>query len=224
MIEDLYIIRDGICLFSHEIKSGKQDSQLFAGFLTAINQFANSITEGEKIKQIIIGDSTLSFKIKRDIIFVFKQKDVHPSVLKQVTDEVIEAFFEQFEPHLQKGFDGSIDIFSKFTEPLNEILSKDFEIEGDVGDLDFITEDFDKFFSLDAPNYGQTDENKERIVCKICLMDIDEGTDDIIYCPNNHPVHEECFKEWIKHSPRCPYCDAEYSVETVKDINGVSFI
>lgn len=41
-------------------------------------------------------------------------------------------------------------------------------------------------------------------------MDIIEGIDEVVYCPNAHPAHMECFKEWLAHSKSCPLCSTPY--------------
>jgi len=47
--------------------------------------------------------------------------------------------------------------------------------------------------------------------CIICHLAIIEGLDKFETCPNGHPTHYECLKEWLVHSPSCPLCRADYS-------------
>lgn len=52
-------------------------------------------------------------------------------------------------------------------------------------------------------------------------MEIVEGKDILRQCPNEHPVHDECLKEWLIHSPNCPLCNSPYSQDLIdrsKDI------
>ena len=58
-------------------------------------------------------------------------------------------------------------------------------------------------------------EQKEQL-CQICLMDIMEGLDVVYDCPNKHPVHEDCLKEWLKHSKTCPKCHSPYSKDVLE--------
>ncbi len=51
--------------------------------------------------------------------------------------------------------------------------------------------------------------------CIICHMEIVEGKDILRKCANDHPVHDECLKEWLLHSPNCPLCNASYSQEII---------
>ncbi len=48
--------------------------------------------------------------------------------------------------------------------------------------------------------------------CLICHKDIDEKkTNERVDCPNNHPVHANCLKDWFNHSKNCPLCNIPYS-------------
>ena len=53
--------------------------------------------------------------------------------------------------------------------------------------------------------------DQDEKLCQICMMEIIEGIDTVNYCPNNHAVHCDCLKEWMKHSKKCPKCNASYS-------------
>jgi len=47
--------------------------------------------------------------------------------------------------------------------------------------------------------------------CIICHLGIIEGVDSVQNCPNGHPVHTDCLKEWLPHSSDCPLCREPYS-------------
>ena len=34
-------------------------------------------------------------------------------------------------------------------------------------------------------------------------------------CPNGHPVHQECLREWLIHSLNCPLCNEPYSADII---------
>ncbi|MFX1445150.1 MAG: RING finger domain-containing protein [Promethearchaeota archaeon] len=51
--------------------------------------------------------------------------------------------------------------------------------------------------------------------CIICHMEIVEGKDILRKCSNDHPVHDECLKEWLLHSPNCPLCNTPYSQDII---------
>jgi tetratricopeptide (TPR) repeat protein len=56
--------------------------------------------------------------------------------------------------------------------------------------------------------------------CIICHLDIDENTDSLYKCDNDHPAHKACLAEWLLHSQNCPLCSDPYPqslVEQFKD-------
>ena len=38
-----------------------------------------------------------------------------------------------------------------------------------------------------------------------------ESIDTFYKCPNGHPIHEDCLKEWLTNSSNCPLCREPYS-------------
>ena len=51
--------------------------------------------------------------------------------------------------------------------------------------------------------------------CIICHLGIIEGVDSAHNCPNEHPAHTDCLKEWLLHSSNCPLCREPYSKEVL---------
>ena len=49
------------------------------------------------------------------------------------------------------------------------------------------------------------------VTCIICHLGIIEGVDSPHDCPNGHPAHTDCLKEWLLHSSNCPLCREPYS-------------
>ncbi|MBY9008386.1 MAG: hypothetical protein KGD74_00810 [Candidatus Lokiarchaeota archaeon] len=47
--------------------------------------------------------------------------------------------------------------------------------------------------------------------CIICHLSLIEGVDSSHDCPNKHPAHSDCLKEWLLHSSNCPLCREPYS-------------
>ncbi len=51
-------------------------------------------------------------------------------------------------------------------------------------------------------------------------MDIMDGLDVKQECPNGHAVHEDCLKEWLAHSMKCPLCNEPYSQNIINRAKG----
>ena len=56
----------------------------------------------------------------------------------------------------------------------------------------------------------KAEKEKKKQVCNVCLMEITDGIDISIECPNGHLLHDDCFKEWIQYSKTCPKCKKPY--------------
>ncbi|MEJ2248120.1 MAG: RING finger domain-containing protein [Candidatus Lokiarchaeota archaeon] len=50
--------------------------------------------------------------------------------------------------------------------------------------------------------------------CIICHLDI-EASEEYLKCPNDHPSHSVCLKEWFKHSKKCPLCRESYDANII---------
>jgi len=53
--------------------------------------------------------------------------------------------------------------------------------------------------------------------CIICHMMIYESIDSYYKCPNGHPIHEDCLKEWLINSSNCPLCREPYSQKLIDE-------
>ena len=49
------------------------------------------------------------------------------------------------------------------------------------------------------------------MACIICHLSIVRNSSQD--CPNGHPAHSDCLKEWLLHSSNCPLCREPYSKE-----------
>jgi len=56
--------------------------------------------------------------------------------------------------------------------------------------------------------------------CIICHLGIIEGLDKFEICPNGHPTHFDCLKEWLVHSIRCPLCSENYPESLISKFRG----
>jgi len=53
------------------------------------------------------------------------------------------------------------------------------------------------------------------VTCIICHLDINEAINSPYSCPNEHPTHADCLKEWLLHASSCPLCSEPYSKEVL---------
>ncbi len=51
--------------------------------------------------------------------------------------------------------------------------------------------------------------------CIICHMMIIDSLDKKETCPNDHPIHGSCLREWLTKSNNCPLCSEPYAPEVL---------
>jgi len=122
MIEAVFVIRNGLCLFSRQYGKEWLDSDLVSGFLCAINQFTLNATNGSGIEMITMKKSTLSFTMVEEYLFVFKHGNMKNSKLKKVIRVFICKFFEEFEFELER-WKGDASVFKGFEQQADKILN-----------------------------------------------------------------------------------------------------
>ena len=121
MIEAVFIIHHGVCLFSRQYSKIGLEKNLFSSFITAINQFATQIS-GVGLSKFIVGDSIFSLSLINNILFVYKHEDLKASKLEKISNSISNRFLELFNIDFSK-WDGEITMFQKFGDETDKILS-----------------------------------------------------------------------------------------------------
>jgi Na+/phosphate symporter len=121
VIHAVFIIHNGICLFSRQYSKKTIKKYLFSAFLTAINQFAKEISK-KHLKKIIIEDEIFSMSVIENLLFVYKHDDIKESKMERISNELSTRFIELFKPEL-KNWDGDVSFFNKFKEEADKILA-----------------------------------------------------------------------------------------------------
>ncbi|KKK59436.1 hypothetical protein LCGC14_3034420, partial [marine sediment metagenome] len=82
MIENLWIIRKGVLIFSKNYKRLNISDDLLAGFLSAIDSFIKETTKGE-IKNISLKDSKFTYLVGENLIIVLNTDERDNDILIQ---------------------------------------------------------------------------------------------------------------------------------------------
>ena len=120
MIHAIFIIQDGVCLFSRQYSKKSIKTQLFSGFLSALMQFAKEVSHKD-LKKLIIEDDIFSLYLADNISFVFKHDEMKKSKLEKISQKISNKFFECFNTDL-KNWNGDISCFREFDEEADKIL------------------------------------------------------------------------------------------------------
>jgi len=121
IIRDIWILSsDGITMYSRAYNP-KVNEQLFGAVMSAINKFAEKITDGG-LSSFELSDIKFTIIKKKDILFVanasLEEKD------KQINKElsnISDKFFEVYANQLEN-FSGDVSIFSDFEQHIEKSL------------------------------------------------------------------------------------------------------
>lgn len=122
MIKSVFIINEGLCLFSRQYGKKKLDSNLISGFLTAIRSFAKEMLSDGEMNNLSIGEETLSFFTSGNLIFVINHNNLKQTKLETLSNNLINKFIDMFDNALQY-WDGEISVFSKFDNEVDYIMN-----------------------------------------------------------------------------------------------------
>lgn len=123
MINAVYIIYNGICLFSHQYKINiSRKDNIVSAFISAINQFATHLAHKD-LKRLILEDEIFSFSKISDVLFVFSHDNLKDSKLRKITTIISDKFFERYGSEFNN-WDGEVSQFEKFYEVVDNIIGK----------------------------------------------------------------------------------------------------
>ena len=121
MIQAIFVIHKGVCLFSREYGKSYQESQLLSAFLTAINQLAQEISHKD-LKELVLDKEIFSFSMINDILFVYAHNNIKKSELINISNEFSSKFLECFSSEI-KNWEGEISCFEEFNDQADYIVS-----------------------------------------------------------------------------------------------------
>lgn len=121
MIQAIFVIHKGVCLFSRQYGKSYQQSQLLSAFLTAINQLAIEISH-KNLKKLVLDKETFSFSMVNNILFVYAHEDIKDSELIKISNEFSSKFLECFSSEI-KNWEGEVSCFEVFNHHADDIVS-----------------------------------------------------------------------------------------------------
>lgn len=123
ILQDIWILdRSGIVIFYREFDK-VVSPQLFGAMMSALNMFAEQLTEGG-LSNFDLQSTRFTIIKKSDLIFVansskqYSQKKVNKE-LKKISDKFIKLYSEKL-----KNFDGEIGAFSDFKNEIESAIEE----------------------------------------------------------------------------------------------------
>ena len=124
ILRDLWILtEDGLTLFSRVINPNIE-AQVFGGLMSALNTFAENLTEGGMTKFEL---SSIRFTIEKNHNFIFvanSSNGVKPKKVMKELKKVANMFFEVYPEDIIKNWSRNIKFFSNFKEHITDTLEE----------------------------------------------------------------------------------------------------
>ena len=122
VIQDIWILSDyGIVLFSR-VFNPKLDNQLFGGLMSALNSFAENISNGG-LSNFVIKDRKYIFMKQHEIIFIVNSsKKTKEKKINEEMKSIVNKFFNLYPKEMLDKWNGDISIFTDFEKHIKDSL------------------------------------------------------------------------------------------------------
>ncbi len=121
LINAVFIIKKGTCIFSRQYGEKNIESDRFSALIEGLNSFAENISGGV-LQQVILGKDTYYLSVINEILFVYQHDELKSSKLEKISKTFSDKFFELFQMDLIKT-ENNPAIYVKFESEADNILS-----------------------------------------------------------------------------------------------------
>ncbi|TFF97622.1 MAG: hypothetical protein EU547_03815 [Promethearchaeota archaeon] len=119
ILDELWILTsEGMVLFNHVYKQ-KVPTQLFGALLSAINTFAEEVSDGG-LSNFELSDRQFILYKKNKILFIgSSSRKLKKQIISEELDKISDLFFKKY-PHIikQDNWDGEISVFESFEKEI----------------------------------------------------------------------------------------------------------
>lgn len=121
-IQDLWIMQDGGAVLFKHTQSDRVDSQLFGGFMSAINSIAATFSK-EGLNNFELGDLRFYLMRQDGLLFVANtNKNVKPQKVEKDIKENITKFVKKYPREVLHNWNGDLTFFNDFKNEIEETL------------------------------------------------------------------------------------------------------
>ena len=122
VLQDLYIISEGGIVLYHRVFDEKLDEQLFGGLMSALNSFAEELTN-EGLSNFELKDKRYTLIRKNDILFVSNSSNkIKAKKVIEELETIVERFFDLYSLELLATWEGDVSIFLDFEKEIEDSL------------------------------------------------------------------------------------------------------
>ncbi|MFX1592612.1 MAG: hypothetical protein ACFFCL_07960 [Promethearchaeota archaeon] len=120
ILEDFWILTKTGALIYHYLAKTTYDKQFFGMILSAINSFAEQISNGG-LSSFELANKRFSFIEKNEIIFLgCSVLSLKEKAAKKELHEIIKLFFKLYPKDVMNNWDGEIGMFSTFKSEIEK--------------------------------------------------------------------------------------------------------
>ena len=122
VLQDIWIITDGGISCFTRVFNKNLNEQLFAALLSALNIFAEEVTQGG-LTNFEIQNNRFTIMKEKGFIFVSKSsKKIKENKVNEELEKVKKKFFDKYKGIVLDDWDGDISIFEDFEKSIKDTL------------------------------------------------------------------------------------------------------
>ncbi len=122
ILQDIWIMNEGGTVIFDRVFDEKVDPQLFGALMTALNTFAEEISEGG-LSNFELSNVRFTILKKESLLFITNSDSkVKSKKVQQELMLVVDKFFKLYPQKIFTEWDGDITIFAKFKNEIEDSL------------------------------------------------------------------------------------------------------
>ncbi|TFF87533.1 MAG: hypothetical protein EU550_03070 [Promethearchaeota archaeon] len=122
ILQDIWILNESGAVVFDRVYDEKIDPQLFGALMSALNSFAEELTEGG-LSNFELSDKKFTITKKHKYIFVVNSDPkIKPKKVQYELQVVIDKFFEKYTKDQLTNWDGELTIFEDFKNDIEDSL------------------------------------------------------------------------------------------------------
>jgi hypothetical protein len=123
IIQDIWILSDTGTVLFNRVFEAQMENQLFGAMMSALNSFAEELTEGESLSNFEISNKRFVIKKMGNYIFVAScSKKVKNKKLSESLEKISRRFLENYPDDWFKSWDCDISVFENFKTEIEDTL------------------------------------------------------------------------------------------------------
>jgi len=124
VLQDVWVLSEGGVVLYHRVYDEKVDDQLFGSLMSALNTFAEEISNNG-LSNFELQNKRFTLLKRRGFLFIANSsKKVKEKKIIQELKSIVFRFFELYSDEILKNWDGDISIFSNFEKEIEDSLEE----------------------------------------------------------------------------------------------------